>query len=82
MAAVAEKTGVSISTVTEYLADFVRVEKPANIFVWVPEDVCERVAAAAEIHGTAKMKPVFMELNGEVSYDCIRVVFACLESRA
>ena len=29
----------------------------------------------------AGMKPVFTELNGEVSYDAIRVVFAYLESR-
>ena len=81
VAAVAEKTSLAPSTVTEYLADFVRVEKPASIFAWVPEEVCERVAAAAEIHGTAKMKPVFLELNGEVSYDCIRIVFACLDAR-
>jgi len=82
VAAVAEKTGVTPSTVTEYLAEFVRTEKPESIFAWIPEDVCERVAAAAEIHGTQRMKPVFMELNGEVSYDHIRVVFACLESRS
>ena len=43
--------------------------------MWVPEEVCERVAAAADIHGTAKMKPVFTELRGEVSYDHIRLVF-------
>jgi ATP-dependent DNA helicase RecQ len=82
VAAVAEKVGLATSTVTEYLAEFVRVEKPASIFAWVPEDVCERVAAAAEIHGTAKMKPVFLELNGDVSYDHIRIVFACLDAAA
>jgi ATP-dependent DNA helicase RecQ len=60
----------------------VRPEKPESIFPWVPEDGCERVAAAAEIHGTARMKPVFQELNGEVSYDHIRVVFACLAARS
>ena len=81
VAAVATKTGVTASTVTEYLAEFVRAEMPESIFAWVPEEVCERVAAAAEIHGTQRLKPVFMELNGEVSYDHIRVVFACLESR-
>ena len=79
--AVATSVGVTPATVTEYLAEFVRTEKPETIFTWVPEDVCERVAAAAEIHGTAKMKPVFMELNGEVSYDHIRVVFACLDAQ-
>ncbi|QJX00195.1 DNA helicase RecQ [Frigoriglobus tundricola] len=81
VAAVAEKVGVTPATVTEYLAEFVRTEKPETIFAWVPEDVCERIAAAAEIHGTAKMKPVFMELNGEVSYDHIRVVFAYLDAQ-
>ena len=55
--------------------------KPASIFAWVPEDVCERVAAAAEIHGTERLKPVFLELNEEVSYDHIRVVFAFMQSR-
>jgi hypothetical protein len=29
----------------------------------------------------AKLKPIFLELNEEVSYDHIRVVFALLKSR-
>ena len=78
VAKVAEKVGVSTSTVTEYLAEFIQLEKPASIFGWVPEDVCERVAAAAEMHGTARLKPVFLELNEEVSYEQIRIVFAFL----
>jgi ATP-dependent DNA helicase RecQ len=82
IAAVAGKLSLAPSTITEYLVEFVHLEKPESIFPWVPEDVCERVAAAAEIHGTARMKPVFLELNGEVSYDHIRVVFACLAARS
>ncbi|MBM3983015.1 MAG: DNA helicase RecQ, partial [Planctomycetes bacterium] len=82
LSAVVEKTQLSASTVAEYLADFVREARPATIFAWVPEDVCERVAAAAEIHGTLRLKPVFTELNGEVSYDHIRVVFAFLSVTA
>ena len=78
VAAAAEKVGLATSTVTEYLAEFIQTEKPASIFAWVPEPVCERVAAAAEIHGTARLKPVFLELNEEVSYDHIRIVFAFL----
>jgi ATP-dependent DNA helicase RecQ len=78
--AVAAKTELAVSTIAEYLVDFVRLEKPDSIFAWVPEEVCERVAAAAELHGTQRLKPVFTELNGEVSYDAIRIVFACLET--
>ena len=69
---------MTTSTVAEYLAEFIQLERPASIFGWVPEDVCERVAAAADIHGTARLKPVFLELNEEVSYEHIRIVFAFL----
>lgn len=78
---VAASVELAPATVVEYLAEFVRTEKPDSIFAWVPEDVCERVAAAADIHGTARMKPVFTELNGEVSYDHIRIVFAFMAAR-
>jgi ATP-dependent DNA helicase RecQ len=78
---VIQKTGMAASTVNGYLADFVLAEKPESIFAWVPEDVCERVAAAADIHGTERLKPVFLELNEEVSYDHIRIVIAFLQSR-
>ncbi len=80
VADVVAQTGLSHSTVTEHLADFVRLEKPASIFTWVAEDVCERIASAAETHGTARMKPTYLELNEEVSYDDIRVVFAFLDA--
>ncbi len=76
IAEVVYKTELAPATVNEYLADFVRAEKPKSIFKWVPEDVCERVAAAAEIHGTERLKPVFLELNSEVNYEAIRVVIA------
>jgi ATP-dependent DNA helicase RecQ len=82
VASVVNRTGLKEDTVTGYLEEFVRLEKPKSIFAWVPEDVCERVAAAAEIHGTARLKPVFLELNREVSYTHIRIVFACLAARS
>ena len=81
VAEVLEKTRMSPSTVTGYLADFILAEQPASIFRWVPEDVCERVAAAAEIHGPARLKPIFLELNEEVSYDHIKIVLAFLQLR-
>ena len=81
VAAVAERTELAPATVADYLAEFVRSEKPASIFCWVPEDVCERVAAAAEVHGTARLKPVFLALGEEVNYDAIRIVFAYLDGR-
>jgi ATP-dependent DNA helicase RecQ len=81
IADVVHQTGLSRATVTDHLADFIRAEKPKSIFMWVSEDVCERVAVAAEKHGTARLKPAFLELNEEVSYDDIRVVFAFLDNQ-
>ena len=65
-------------TVADYLAEFVRVEKPASIFGWVGEEICERVAAAAAEHGHARLKPIYLALNSEVEYDDIRVVLGFL----
>ena len=78
---VVRQTELTRSTIIEYLAEFVRVEKPETIFRWVPEAMCERVAAAAEEHGTARLKPAFLAMNGEVNYDDIRLVFAFLDAR-
>jgi ATP-dependent DNA helicase RecQ len=80
IADVAHQLGVTTGTISEHLSDFIQMEKPESIFAWVPEDVCERVAAAAEIHGTGRLKPVFLELNEQISYEHIRVVFAFLNA--
>lgn len=77
---VMHQSRLSRGTVCDHLCDYIRMEKPASIFHWVPEAVCERVAAAAEEHGTSKLKPVFQALNDEVSYDSIRIVFAFLDA--
>ncbi|QEL13638.1 DNA helicase RecQ [Limnoglobus roseus] len=78
---VIHQTKLTRPTVCDHLADFIRQEKPESVLAWVSEDVCERVAAAAEQHGTARLKPVYLALNEEVNYDAIRVVFAFLDSQ-
>jgi ATP-dependent DNA helicase RecQ len=75
------RTKLTRSTIVDHLAEFIRLERPGSIVPWVSEDVCERVAAAAEQHGTARLKPVYLALNEEVDYDAIRVVFAFLDSQ-
>jgi ATP-dependent DNA helicase RecQ len=77
----AAKLEVTRATAVEYLVEYIREQKPADIFCWVPEEVCERVAAAADRCGTARLKPAFLALNEEVPYDAIRIVFAFLDSR-
>ena len=79
---VMHQTGLTRSTVGDYLAEFVRAEKPADVRTWVDHEVYRRVEAAAAAVGTEKLKPIFENLNGEVGYDEIRVVLAHLAVRA
>ena len=79
---VLEKTGLSRSTVGDYLADFIRAEKPSSIVQWVPAELLERIALSAREFGTARLKPVYIALKEEASYETIRIAFAFLESTA
>jgi ATP-dependent DNA helicase RecQ len=74
------QTKLARSTVADHLADFVRVERPKSIASWVPEEEFKRIAAAAKEHGTERLKPVYLALNEQVSYDAIRIAFAYLET--
>jgi ATP-dependent DNA helicase RecQ len=77
---VMHQTKLARSTITDHLADYIRAERPRSIATWVPADIVAQVQAAAEIHGRERLKPVFLALNEQVSYDLIRIVFAYLES--
>jgi ATP-dependent DNA helicase RecQ len=76
---VARQTGRAVSTVVSYLEQFVRAEKPRSVTAWVPEDVYQRVVAAARHFGTGALKPIFVALGEQVPYEQIRVVLAHLE---
>jgi ATP-dependent DNA helicase RecQ len=70
------------STVREHLCAYILAERPNGIETWVPRDTVARIAAAARVHGTQRMKPVFVALNEQVPYDAIAVTFAYLNSRS
>ncbi len=77
---VAKRTKLARSTVAGYLADFIQLEKPKSIAAWVPAEMAKRIAVAAQEHGTAFLKPIFLALNEEASYDEIRTWVAHSES--
>ena len=49
-------------------------EQPEDITTWVPDDVYQEVAAAAQVVGREKLKPIYDALEGQVTYDHIRWV--------
>jgi ATP-dependent DNA helicase RecQ len=70
------------STVVEYLAEYIRVERPASIAPWVPQGVLLDVTAAVRQVGSDRLKAIFLALGEKVPYDDIRLVLAHLQSQA
>jgi ATP-dependent DNA helicase RecQ len=77
---VMHQTGKARSTVCDWLAEFIREERPAALRAWVADDVYQRVAAAARRCGTERLKPIYVALGEKISYDEIRLVVAHLTS--
>jgi len=69
-------TGRARSTVMDYLAEYVARDRPEAIDAWVDPSLQSRVNPIIEELGPSPMRPIFERLNGEVSYDIIRIVAA------
>jgi ATP-dependent DNA helicase RecQ len=67
------------STALGYLRDYILTEKPASIETWVPRAVYQRVQEAARQVGMQRLKPIYLALGEQVSYDDIRLVVAHLQ---
>jgi ATP-dependent DNA helicase RecQ len=81
VAEVAEAIARAPGTTAQYLADFIAEAGPPSIEPWVSPDISRRVEDAAARVGADRLKPIFEDLNGEVSYEDIRIVLAHLRSR-
>jgi ATP-dependent DNA helicase RecQ len=81
IAEVANHLSCATSTVFGYLSEFIRQGGITDASPWVPAELIPRIEAAARKHGVEKLRPIFDELNGEVSYDLIRIVSDCWRVR-
>jgi ATP-dependent DNA helicase RecQ len=79
---VMHQTNRGRSTVFDYLAEWIREERPPSIATWVSQETYGRIAAAARQVGTSRLKPIFVALGEQVSYDEIRLVVAHLAAQA
>jgi ATP-dependent DNA helicase RecQ len=75
-------TGRTRGTVVEYLAEYLREERPASLAPWISEAVYQRVAMAVRRRGMERLKPIYIELGESVPYDDIRLVVAHLAARS
>ena len=73
---VAQQIGRARSTVSEYLCDFIREQRPEHVGPWVPQHIYKKVAVAVQTTGTSSLKPIYLELKEEVDYEAIKIVVA------
>lgn len=71
---VAQELERARSTVCEYLCDFIRTDKPASIAPWVPDETYRLVEQTIARVGAGPLKPLFVALNEQVSYDMLKAV--------
>ena len=73
LADVARATGRAPGTMAAYLEAYVDERRPESIETWVPAHVYKRVVAAGRQSPDGYLKPVFEALEGQVSYESIRI---------
>jgi ATP-dependent DNA helicase RecQ len=71
---VMHQTGRSRETVYDYLCEFIRTEKRADVSAWVPSEAYHAIAQAAREIGTDRLKPIHIKLGEKYDYNTIRVV--------
>jgi ATP-dependent DNA helicase RecQ len=74
--------GRAVNTVWQYLEEFIAERRPKSIEAWVPPAVYRRVSEAAADAESARLKPLYEKLGGEVPYEEIRLVMAHLKVHA
>jgi ATP-dependent DNA helicase RecQ len=79
---VAERMGRAVSTTYGYLDSYIRQRRMIDASRWIPREEVTRIEAAIAKANTPRLKPVFDALGGEVSYEWIRIVVACMANQA
>jgi ATP-dependent DNA helicase RecQ len=77
---VAQQLGRATATATDYLAKFLEEEGYLSPEPWVDGATYAAVIQVAQEIGDEKLKPIFERLDGQVSYDQIRISLACFRN--
>ena len=79
---VAHNLGRAESTTYGYLEEYIVREKVTSVQAWVDDGLFHRIADVAAKCGADRIKPIFDDLGGTVSYGLIRITVACLRNQA
>ncbi|MDZ4783649.1 MAG: DNA helicase RecQ [Planctomycetia bacterium] len=78
--AVQQATGRALSTTAQYLFEFIEDHRISDASPWLDTETFRRISLAGLKVGTERLKPIFDELGGDVSYDQIRIAIGCLRN--
>ncbi len=81
VAEVCEKMGRAPSTVSGYLAEYLRHDKVTDPSPWVSAENVALIEAQLLQSEDGRLKPIFEALEGKISYEEIRVVATCRAQR-
>ncbi|QDT35881.1 DNA helicase RecQ [Stratiformator vulcanicus] len=74
---VGERCGRAASTVNGYLLQYIEHEGIDDPTPWVSGDAVSKVLSAIDEVGDRMLKPIFQHLDGEITYEDIKIVLAC-----
>ena len=75
---IVEKIGRSKATVIEYLCEYINSTNREDYKIYITDDEVHKVSLASKKVGRDRLKPIFLELKEEVSYDTIRIALAVI----
>jgi ATP-dependent DNA helicase RecQ len=78
--AVVEKMQRAPSTVCGYLEQYIAGRAITDPTRWVDAGTTQAIRIAATHNDTGRLRPIFEALHGQVSYENIRVVVACMKN--
>ena len=79
IAEVSAKLSRAVSTVSQYLAEFIEQMEISDPAPWVDAETHAKVRAARKQFPDDRLKPIFEALNGSIPYDAIRLSLACIK---
>ena len=82
LARAAERLALTVSSTCDYLCLWIEQTKPANVETWVDDATYKRVESALDEIGGSRLRPIWEQLEGKVSYEEIKIVIAHLRSGA
>lgn len=68
------------STVYGYFIEYLKQEKITDVSPWVNRETQSKILHAAQASEDGRLKPIYESLQGEISYEDIRITLTCYQN--